>query len=166
MLKKPPPTSVVEKEGENRSSLDRCGEAAGRKECRCSPLGEIRRTVAAVVARVRAKLDETEVTGSRGGYSRRQAPLLRLSREVPLPPPIIIAYEPPPAHEKEGRTMPLTFVDTPYLPENLRGADPPVTAARRRKPLSFIDGEEEDVAEEQRTKIGEVKSCQCQAAPS
>nr|GMC46700.1 hypothetical protein Iba_chr01aCG4510 [Ipomoea batatas] len=48
------PSSV--KQGEkNQSPLDRCGEAAGRKKRRCSLLDEIRRTTAAVVARVLAK---------------------------------------------------------------------------------------------------------------
>nr|GMC77839.1 hypothetical protein Iba_chr03fCG2320 [Ipomoea batatas] len=72
------------------------------------------------------KLDETEVTGSKGQNPRRQALLLRLSRGVPLPPPIIITHAPPPAHEKGRETIPLTFVATPYLPEELRGAESPV----------------------------------------
>nr|GMD76741.1 hypothetical protein Iba_chr13bCG13100 [Ipomoea batatas] len=102
-------------EGEkNQSPLDRCGEAAGRKKRRCSPLEEIRRTTAAVVARVLAKLDETDVTGSKGENPRRQALLLRLSRGVPLPPPIIITHAPPPAHKKGREAIPLTSVATPY----------------------------------------------------
>nr|GMD47284.1 hypothetical protein Iba_chr10eCG11430 [Ipomoea batatas] len=102
-------------EGEkNQSPLDRCGEVAGRKKRRCSPLEEIRRTTAAVVARVLAKLDETEVTRSKGENPRRQALLLRLSRGVPLPPPIIITHAPPPANEKGREAIPLTSVATPY----------------------------------------------------
>nr|GLL21769.1 hypothetical protein Itr_chr03CG07670 [Ipomoea trifida] len=142
----PQPRTTAESQGEkNHLPLDRCGEAAGRKKRRCSPLEEIRRTTAAAVARVLAKLDETEVTGSKGENARRQALLLRLSRGVPLPPPIIITHAPPPAHEKGREAIPLTFVATPYLPEELRGAESPVavardaTAARRRKEPEIAD---------------------------
>nr|GLL29822.1 hypothetical protein Itr_chr06CG15600 [Ipomoea trifida] len=119
MTHAPPPAHEKGREAipltpKNQSPLDRCGEAAGRKKRHCSPLGGIRRTTAAVVARVLAKLDETEVTGSKGENPRCQALLLRLSRGVPLPPPIIMTHAPPPAHEKGREAIPLTPVATPY----------------------------------------------------
>nr|GMD42376.1 lisH domain-containing protein C1711.05-like [Ipomoea batatas] len=53
---------------EKQSSLDCCGEAAGRKKRRCSSMEEIRRTTAAVVAR-----------GSSVGFHRRFAKPSRLA---------------------------------------------------------------------------------------